>query len=350
MTQSWEMAAMDREQAMKLLRSGPEGIKEWNRSRMAGDDIPSLEDADLSDLDLSGANLIVVKLNGADLRQAGLASTVLQRASLVDTRLSKASIGHANLVQANLMGADLQQADLEGALLEGAMLRSVDFRGANLRSANLTRTDLQNANVAGARCFRTAFSDTDLADVQGLDSIVHDGPSTIGTDTLVRSRGRIPEAFLRGCGLPESWITNLPALIGAMEPIQFYSCFISYSTSDEELANRLHNDFQATGIRCWKWDQDARTGKSLWGEIDQAIRFQDKLVLIASESSLKSPAVNREIERAIRQEDERTIAKQQGKYDGDIDVLFPVRIDDFIFKRWEHERKVDVTKFKFRRF
>src|SRR5262249_29541317 len=95
---------------------------------------------------------------------------------------------------------------------------------------------------------------------------------------------------------------------------------------------RLHNDFEGAGIRCWKWDHDARTGKSLWGEIDQAIRVHDKLVLIASETSLKSPAVNREIERAIRQEDERTSLKGQGEYAGDIDVLFPVRLGDFIFR------------------
>lgn len=126
--------------------------------------------------------------------------------------------------------------------------------------------------------------------------------------------------------------------------MQFYSCFISYSTADEEFATRLHNDFQAVGVRCWKWDHDARTGRSLWGEIDQAIRVHDKLVLIASESSLKSPAVNREIERAILQEDERTASRGQGKYSGDTNVLFPIRLDDFIFQRWEHERKVDVIK------
>ena len=54
---------------------------------------------------------------------------------------------------------------------------------------------------------------------------------------------------------------------------------------------------------------------------------------LESESSLKSPVVNREIERAIRQEDER----------GD-DVLFPVRVDDYIFEGWQHERMVHVTK------
>jgi hypothetical protein len=32
---------------------------------------------------------------------------------------------------------------------------------------------------------------------QGLETIIHDGPSTIGTDTISRSEGDIPEVFLR---------------------------------------------------------------------------------------------------------------------------------------------------------
>ncbi|WP_231749916.1 toll/interleukin-1 receptor domain-containing protein [Tautonia plasticadhaerens] len=183
----------------------------------------------------------------------------------------------------------------------------------------------------------------DLSETKGLELVTHQAPSMIGTDTLIRSRGIIPAIFLRGCGLPDAWIANLPTLIGAIEPNQFYSCFISYSTADEEFASRLHNDLQAAGIRCWKWDHDARTGRSLWGEIDQAIRVHDKLVLIASQSSLKSPAVNREIERAIIQEDEKARAKR-GRRKIDADVLFPVTLDDFIFKKWQHERRVDVTK------
>ena len=70
----------------------------------------------------------------------------------------------------------------------------------------------------------------------------------------------------------------------------------------------------------------------------------DKLVLIASQFSLKSPAVNREIERAILQEDERSKAKAKGKKKIDTDVLFPVTLDDYIFTKWKHERKVDVTR------
>ncbi len=46
---------MDREQALKLLRGGTQGIQEWNRMRIEGE-------AELPDL--SGVDLIVVAKRG----------------------------------------------------------------------------------------------------------------------------------------------------------------------------------------------------------------------------------------------------------------------------------------------
>jgi hypothetical protein len=71
--------------------------------------------------------------------------------------------------------------------------------------------------------------------------------------------------------------------------------------------------------------------------IDEAMRVYDKLVVICSEQSLKSPAVIREIERALQKEDE--LARQSKEQE----VLFPIRLDEYIFNRWDHYRKADVT-------
>jgi hypothetical protein len=156
------------------------------------------------------------------------------------------------------------------------------------------------------------------------------------------SEGSPPERFLRGCGLSDEDIAYFRSRVGSAQRLP--SCFISYGAADEEFATRLYDDFQAAGIRCWKWDHDARVGRDLWGEIDAAIHKHPKLVLIASESSLKSPAVNSEIERAIQKEHERFRRKQGEEPNIDADVLFPVRLDDFILTRWNHPRKADVIK------
>jgi hypothetical protein len=122
----------------------------------------------------------------------------------------------------------------------------------------------------------------------------------------------------------------MKSLVG--KAIEFYSCFISYSSQDDDFAQRLYADLQAKNVRCWKFDENARWGEPLWGEIDTAIKHYDKLVVICSEHSLQSPPVIREIERALQKEDR----ERKG-------VLFPVRIDDYLFDVWDHPRKADVV-------
>jgi hypothetical protein len=78
---------------------------------------------------------------------------------------------------------------------------------------------------------------------EGLETCLYMGPSTIDYRTLQRS-GPLPLAFLRGVGLPD----YLPSLLN--RPIQFFSCFISYSSKDQEFADRLHADLQNKGVRC----------------------------------------------------------------------------------------------------
>jgi TIR domain len=106
----------------------------------------------------------------------------------------------------------------------------------------------------------TIFGDIDLSTVKGLDTMQHEGPSTIGIDTIYRSKGNIPEAFLRGAGVPETFITNIRALVESMSPINFYSCFISYSSKDQGFAERLYADLQSKDVRCWFAPHHMKTG------------------------------------------------------------------------------------------
>jgi hypothetical protein len=49
--------------------------------------------------------------------------------------------------------------------------------------------------------------------------------------------------------LAEPFVFQLKSLIGAMQTIQFYTCFISYTTKDQDFADRLHPDLQKNGVR-----------------------------------------------------------------------------------------------------
>src|SRR5207302_2754188 len=121
-----------------------------------------------------------------------------------------------------------------------------------------------------------------------------------GVDTLYRSHGRIPENFLRSAGVPENLVIFMKSLTGAA--MEFYSCFISYSTSDQDFAERLHADLQDKGVRCWFAPHNIQAGKKLHEQIDEAIRVYDRLLLILSDHSMNSEWVKDEIAHSRQQE------------------------------------------------
>jgi len=88
-------------------------------------------------------------------------------------------------------------------------------------------------------------------------------------------------------------------------PIEFNSCFISYSTHDQEFAERLHADLQAKGVRCWFAPHDMKSGEKIHEQIDEAIRLHDRLLLILSEHSMSSEGVKSELAKARQTGDER---------------------------------------------
>ncbi len=106
--------------------------------------------------------------------------------------------------------------------------------------------------------------------------------------TLYKSHGKIPDSFLRGCGVPEDFITYLPSLVGTMQPIQYHSCFISYSSRDDKFARRLHEKMRGEKLRVWFAPEDMQGGKKLIEQIDRAIQVNDRLLLVLSEHSMNS--------------------------------------------------------------
>jgi hypothetical protein len=103
------------------------------------------------------------------------------------------------------------------------------------------------------------------------------------------------------------------------EALQFYSCFISYSSKDQVFADRLHADLQNKGVRCWFAPHDLPIGAKTWDAIDEAIRLRDKLLIILSEASIASDWVEDEVSKAFAEERERNMT-----------ILFPIRIDDAV--------------------
>jgi uncharacterized protein YjbI with pentapeptide repeats len=363
---------MGNQRHLKVLRQGVDAWNEWRLKQpvteldLTGADLSNLQ---LSGANLAGANLTKANLDGAHLINVDLTEAFLHGATLVDTKLnlarlnkadlSGADLRHADLGQAKLDSGDLSRANLSYALLGDSFLRSanlykanltgVDLRGANLIDANLydaqlfrthfRSTRLSSALISKATAFNTIFAELDLRELIGLEEIKHTGPSDISLSVMKNSQGQIPEVFLRGCGLRD-WeieasklyrddltrdqVVDLTYKIHELRSdplIQFNSCFISYSSSDEEFARLLYSDLQSCGVRCWFAPEDMKIGDRIRHRLDDSIRLHDKLLLILSESSVKSQWIEQEVETALEKERERGY-----------DVLFPVRLDEAVMR------------------
>ncbi|MEN3369916.1 MAG: hypothetical protein V7609_2059 [Verrucomicrobiota bacterium] len=154
--------------------------------------------------------------------------------------------------------------------------------------------------------------------------IYHAAPSSVGIDTIYESKGMIPESFLRGCGVPESFVRYMPSIVESEDGIQFYSCFISYSSRDEVFARRLYKRMGEAHLRVWFAAEDIQGGKKVHEQIERAIRIYDKLLIILSDASIQSEWVMDELRKGFKAE--RNTGKRK---------LFPVRLTDYeTLKRW----------------
>ena len=96
--------AMDREEAIRLLRGGEDGVREWNQRRGRGEEIPDLR--------------------RADLRGAVLYGAVLRQADLIEAHLRRAVLrGAKDLTQAQIESA---RGDVHTELPEG-MVRPANW-------------------------------------------------------------------------------------------------------------------------------------------------------------------------------------------------------------------------------
>ena len=368
---------MSKLEHVQIARRGSLAVAQW-RQQHPGERLDysganlgghNLNSADLSETDFSGADLVGIRLHGANLQKANLRGAVSLMGQLNDANLDEADLSGAtlrradlrgarfigaNLTGANLINADLSGADLEGAILGGANLSEANLSGANLCRTDLNRADLSNADLSGAilteanlgkaifyktalrgavfkgtALFHTVFADCDLSEAVDLDQAIHHGPSALGLDTLFRSRGLIPEMFLRGAGAPEDTLSYQRTIPGS--PSQYYTCFISCCTEDLTFAERLQAALAARGVRCWYFAADFQEGLWVGEDVDRGIRYYDKLVVVCSRNALATERVRDEIAHGIQKQDET------GRW-----LFLPVAISDEPYNR--RNRYVNSTR------
>jgi len=163
--------------------------------------------ANLSEAYLTGANL-----SGAYLAEANLTGAYLLRAKLAEADLTKAVLTKAVLTEAVLFRASLTEADLIGAFLFRAKLIEADLRYTDLRGANLMRAKLIGANLGGAKLIGTNLGKaklrkadlghTDLTEANLIEA------NLIGTDLTeaILEGATLRGSILKGATMPDGSI------------------------------------------------------------------------------------------------------------------------------------------------
>ena len=303
---------MANEEQLAILR---QGVEVWNKWRV----INFTTKIDLTGADLRGMDLREIQLWGVNLQKANLRGALFSGANLILANLKDADLNAANLMEAKLVDADLTQANLN----------MTDLRGADMRGSNQKGCIFSKAKIGG-----TIFGKLDLSLAIGLEDLVHRGPSFVSTDVFALSKGKIPEVFLRGCGLSDADIEYAklanPNLsneekskilyrvydLQASQAIQISPLFISYSHGNKEFVDILGDYLTKKGVRFWRDIHDMKAGR-MEKQIDRAIRQNPTVLLVLSEHSLASDWVEHEV-RTARQLEKVT----------ERDVLCPIALDD----------------------
>jgi len=296
------------------------GVRKWNHwiAKAKSEDthlIPDLSGLDLSEINLSWANLAGVNLSQTNLSNADLRFTVLS-----NTNLSRANLSDANLSDINLSKSNLSGAILNGANLSNTKLSYTYLIGAHLLNTDLSGTDLFDTNFSNAIVGFTNFSNTDLSRAIGLETIKHLFPSTIGVNTILKSQGKIPDVFLKEIGTSYEIIKQVKSFV--KKPWWNYSCYISYSSDDQEIAHHLCIDLQRSGVHCWLGAEDLKIKYGIHLNLSETLDINDRVLLIISESSIMSSWIENVVDEVIEKETQ-LFDEMDSKQ-----LLFPIDIDN----------------------
>ena len=125
--------------------------------------------------------------------------------------------------------------------------------------------------------------------------------------------------------------------------------FISYSSNDEHIANKLCEFFEKEKLSCWIAPRNIEVGKEYGGEIIKGIEESKVFFLCLTKSSNESQHVLREVERAVNrkmpivvyQQEETTLSKSMEYFLASTQWFIPGKDNDLEKLIWTVESIIE---------
>ena len=255
----------------------------------------NFEHANLEGSTLGHASFVGTKLPRANLRRAELAYTRHYHADFGGANLEEARAYHADLDGVNFRQANLRKADLRCAVLRDCDLREADLQGANLRGACFIRTDLQGTDLSGSLIGSTLVDAVDLSRTKGLVTVIHEGPSPIGSATFeLTAANATPinrteiENFYLAAGVPESTIQTYRGRYGSGDlEIPGRADFdVRVRVQDLQRMVPIATDLRDAGLRL---DEQRRLSEPMWVPLIRILHWRQLLEVPVMASALARP-------------------------------------------------------------
>lgn len=164
------------------------------------------------------------------------------------------------------------------------------------------------------------FADVDLSTAKYLEDVVHYCPSTIGLDTIYRSKAAISSIFLKNSGVRLCLINQMASML---KDDDSNSCKINYSTVDHRVAYKIYIDLQKHGVDCWlSGDGSVFKNKQKY-IIERDFTLYSKNLFLLSGNSILNKYIVSDMKIVLKEENRR---KKRGRKET---MFLPVRLDRF---------------------
>ena len=159
--------------------------------------------------DLSKSNLSEINLSGANLactvfREAVLKNSNFEKADLRGADFWAANLNYSNLKKAKLNRSNLSWAEVNNVDLSLADLRDINLQSAKLRNANLLEAKIRTGNLQHAICPNAIFEKVDLKDA----NLNHANLENANFTNADLRRANLSEAFFKNTILTDALLTE----------------------------------------------------------------------------------------------------------------------------------------------